>query len=88
MLNYAEDNGSMGFSFEVYGGHPDPYGNADYAAPYSMDNQFPARPSRTRRKVLPSAPKPPPPISQYEDFESEPLSYNSRRQPPSKIDDQ
>lgn len=75
----------------------DPYGTSDCSAglqnnlPYDIDNEYEyecERPSRTRRKVLPSAPMLQPPVampSQYDEFDTEPLSYNS--QPPSKLDD-
>lgn len=87
---YASENGPPGFTFEVFGTHPDPYCTSEYVTPYGIDNDYnseyelPARPPRARRKVLPSAPKLPP-EAQYDEFESEPLSYNS--QPPSKLED-
>lgn len=87
---YASENGHPGFSFEVFGTHPDPYCTSEYSTPYGIDNDYnseyelPARATRARRKVLPSAPKLPPAV-QCDEFESEPLSYNS--QPPSKLED-
>lgn len=92
-----------GFSFDVYGTHSDPYRtSSDCSAPFNntIDNEYDyesemaavcVRPARTRRKVLPSAPRPPlitnsSVSQQYNDeFENEPLSYNS--QPPAKFDD-
>lgn len=102
----AEPGFSTTSPFDVYGAaHVDPYSTSDCSAlplPYDIDNEYEyecetaataQRPAahRTRRKVLPSAPKhqqqqqPVAVSSQYDEFENEPLSYNS--QPPSKIDD-
>lgn len=92
-LTDSVDQTQSGFSFDVYGNNlSDPYttttsalATADDGYDYSSELAPITRPGRTRRKVLPSAPAIPPPVSAsshyVEDmFENEPLSYNS--QPP------